>query len=135
MQALLHGMVGVGILGLLAKLHKWDDSAMFFDGSSLCAYVFGVAVYGTVIIPSLRTIVVPAASDTVGDRIEAMRVLSAANVIIGVCLFGVLFLQVSERERKKGRIPGSLSFSRAGRSTHDGLMRRRTKKRRMSRIV
>lgn len=28
-------MVGVGIIGLVSKLHKWDDSAMFFDGSCL----------------------------------------------------------------------------------------------------
>lgn len=35
--ALLHGVIGVGILALLAKIHAWDDSAMFFDGSSLGA--------------------------------------------------------------------------------------------------
>lgn len=34
-QALLHGMMGFGIIGLVSKLHRWDDSAMFFDGSSL----------------------------------------------------------------------------------------------------
>ncbi|KAJ3001098.1 hypothetical protein NUW54_g6645 [Trametes sanguinea] len=34
-QALLHSVMGVGLLGLVGKLHKWDDSAMFFDGSSL----------------------------------------------------------------------------------------------------
>jgi hypothetical protein len=28
-------MGGVGIIGLISKLHKWDDSAMFFDGSCL----------------------------------------------------------------------------------------------------
>ncbi len=38
-QGLLHSIVGVGLLGLLGKLHKWDDSAMFFDGSSLGAYL------------------------------------------------------------------------------------------------
>jgi hypothetical protein len=27
--------MGVGILGLVAKLHKYDESAIFFDGSSL----------------------------------------------------------------------------------------------------
>lgn len=39
-QALLHAMMGMGILGLLTKLHTWDDSAMFFDGSSLGALHF-----------------------------------------------------------------------------------------------
>jgi hypothetical protein len=31
-------MVGVGLIGFLSKLHKWDESAMFFDGSSLGAF-------------------------------------------------------------------------------------------------
>lgn len=35
LQNLLHGVAAVGILSLIAKLHKWDESAMFFDGSSL----------------------------------------------------------------------------------------------------
>jgi len=34
-KALLHGMVGVGVLALVAKLFRWDDSAMFFDGTSI----------------------------------------------------------------------------------------------------
>jgi hypothetical protein len=124
-------MVGVGLLGLLSKLHKWDDSAMFFDGTSLGkkkffldwsmarslenleltgpslsppsvlsrillgVYVFGVAIYISVIIPMLQTIVDPTVMDTKADRTEAMRVLSAANIIIMVCLFGILALQVS----------------------------------------
>ena len=33
-------MMGVGLVGLLAKMFKWDDSAMFFDGSSLGALPF-----------------------------------------------------------------------------------------------
>jgi hypothetical protein len=28
-------MMGIGIACLLGKLHKWDDSAIWFDGSSL----------------------------------------------------------------------------------------------------
>lgn len=28
-------MVGVGIIGIISKLHQWDESAQFFDGSSL----------------------------------------------------------------------------------------------------
>ncbi|KAJ7281747.1 ER membrane protein SH3-domain-containing protein [Mycena rebaudengoi] len=58
-KAMLHGMVGVLFLGLMSKLHDWDDSAMFFDGSSIGAVVFGFAVYMTVVIPTLRTIVTP----------------------------------------------------------------------------
>lgn len=34
-QTLLHTLVGIGLAGLIGKLHKWDESAIFFDGSSL----------------------------------------------------------------------------------------------------
>lgn len=34
-KAMLHGMIGVGILGLGSKLATWTESAMFFDGSAL----------------------------------------------------------------------------------------------------
>ncbi|KAF8972614.1 Shr3 amino acid permease chaperone [Flammula alnicola] len=82
-KALLHGMVGVGLIGLLSKLFQWDESAMFFDGSSLAVYVFGIAVYLTVTIQSLRTIVSPIKEvDEREDQIMAMRVLAAGNTII-----------------------------------------------------
>lgn len=104
-------MIGFGILGLVSKLHKWDESAMLFDGSSLgpfprlvrkvkltrlvpVAFVVGVAVYTTVTIPTLRTIVTPLEEDTRLERVEAMRVLSAGNVIIAGCLGAILLLQV-----------------------------------------
>ncbi|KAJ7623405.1 Shr3 amino acid permease chaperone [Roridomyces roridus] len=92
-KALLHGMVGVVLLGLVAKLHAWDDSAMFFDGSSLAVTVFAFAVYMTVVIPTLRTIVTPTAEDTRKDRVEALTLLSAGNIIIMACLGLVLLLQ------------------------------------------
>jgi hypothetical protein len=34
-QSLLHGMMGLGVLSLASKLHKWSDLAMYFDGTSL----------------------------------------------------------------------------------------------------
>ncbi len=120
-QALLHALIGIGILGMVSKLHKWDESAMFFDGSSLgtfppitpvlpfglltvqksippiAAYVFGVAVYITVTIPALRTIVTPIKEETREVQLEALSVLSAGNLIIVACLLGVLLLQVREK--------------------------------------
>jgi hypothetical protein len=33
-------LVGVGLIGLVAKLHKWDESALFFDGTCLGAFNF-----------------------------------------------------------------------------------------------
>ena len=63
---------------------------------SLAAYMFGVVVYLTVTINSLRTIVNPVENvDTREDRVEAMRILSAGNVIIVACLGLILALQVS----------------------------------------
>ena len=41
-QALLHAMMGIGILALVGKLHKWDESAVFFDGCSLGALFFSL---------------------------------------------------------------------------------------------
>ncbi|KAJ7224516.1 Shr3 amino acid permease chaperone [Mycena pura] len=100
-KAMLHGMIGVVLLGLIAKLHAWDDSAMFFDGSSIAVVVFGLAVYVTVVVPMLRTIVTPLEEETRGDRVEAMTVLSAANVIIMVCLGLVLLLQGGQEYAKR----------------------------------
>ncbi|KAF5369211.1 hypothetical protein D9757_010034 [Collybiopsis confluens] len=94
-KALLHGMIGVGVLGLASKLNQWDDSALFFDGSSLGVYIFAIAVYVAVIVPTLKTVVVPLEEEMLADRIEAVRVLSAANVIIMICLGLILALQAS----------------------------------------
>ncbi|KAL0573818.1 Protein csh3 [Marasmius crinis-equi] len=92
-KALLHGMMGVGMTGLVSKLHKWDESAMFFDGTSLGIYVFAMVVYITVIVPMLGTTVSPAEITTQPERVEALRVLSAANVIVVICLGAILTLQ------------------------------------------
>ena len=35
----MHAIMGMGIIGLVGKVHKWDESAMFFDGSSLGAFL------------------------------------------------------------------------------------------------
>ncbi|KAG5645734.1 hypothetical protein DXG03_005430 [Asterophora parasitica] len=83
-KALLHGMVGVGLVGLLSKLHKWDESAMFFDGSCLAAYTFSIAIYITVTIPALQATVTPLEAvenrqEAFEDRVQALRVLSAGN--------------------------------------------------------
>ncbi|KZP26659.1 hypothetical protein FIBSPDRAFT_854713 [Athelia psychrophila] len=101
-RALLHGMIGVAFLALLAKIHAWDESAMFFDGSSLIGYIFALAVYATVCIPALRTVVEPVKGvDSREDQIEAMRVLGAGNTIIIVLLIGVLLLQGGEEYARR----------------------------------
>ncbi|KII85800.1 hypothetical protein PLICRDRAFT_44206 [Plicaturopsis crispa FD-325 SS-3] len=101
-KALLHGVAGIGVIGLTTKVIQWDESAMFFDGSSLAGYIFGIAVYVAVTIPSLRTIVDPVPDvDTRNDQIEAMRVLAAGNTIIAVLLGAILALQAGQEYAKR----------------------------------
>jgi len=96
-KAFLHAVMGIGIIGLVGKIHKWDDSAMFFDGSSLAAYIFAIAVYLSVDVPASRTIATPVPGvDTREDQIEALRILSAGNVIMIVLLGAILALQAGE---------------------------------------
>ncbi|KAI0296013.1 hypothetical protein BC826DRAFT_1006727 [Russula brevipes] len=98
--ALLHGLIGVGVVAMITKIHRWDESAMFFDGGSLAAFVFATAMYITVTVPTIRTVVTPVEGvDTREDQIEALRVLSAGNALIMVLLGGVLALQVREIRR------------------------------------
>ncbi|KAJ8591793.1 hypothetical protein M405DRAFT_813815 [Rhizopogon salebrosus TDB-379] len=103
-KALLHGFMGFGILGLVAKLQVWDESAIFFDGSSLAAYVFAISVYLAVTVPNLRTVVTPADVDTRVDRIEALRILSAGNTIIMVILGAILVLQGGQEYARRAEM-------------------------------
>ncbi|TEB36478.1 Shr3 amino acid permease chaperone [Coprinellus micaceus] len=101
-KALLHGMMGVGLLAGVYKLNVWDESAMFFDGSSLAAYVFAIVVYLSVVIPGLRTVADPVKDvDTKEDQIEALRVASAGNIIMIACLTLVLLLQAGQEYARR----------------------------------
>ncbi|KAG6333542.1 hypothetical protein ID866_5553 [Astraeus odoratus] len=112
-KALLHGLMGVGILGLIAKLHAWTDSAILFDGSSLAGFIFAVAVYLTVTIPGLRTIVTPTEVDTRADRIEAMRVLAAGNTIMMVVLGAILALQGGQEYARRVELKEAAAVEKA----------------------
>lgn len=112
---MMHTIMGVGLIGLVGKISKWDESAMFFDGSSmgkkgchirhLCltelfvaAFVFGIIIYLTVTVPGLRTVVLPPTNpEEEADKLEALRVMCAGNVLVGLCLIGVLCMQVGDR--------------------------------------
>ncbi|KAI0272661.1 Shr3 amino acid permease chaperone [Gloeopeniophorella convolvens] len=93
-KALLHGLMGIGVVTIIAKIHRWDESAMFFDGGSLVAFIFAIAMYTTVTIPAIQTVVAPVEGvDTRQDQVEAMRVLSAGNTLMMALLGGILALQ------------------------------------------
>jgi hypothetical protein len=81
-------------------------------------YILCISIYITVTIPALRTIVTPLEGvETYEDRIEAMRVLSAGNVLIMVGLGSVLVLQVSDNSPWK-YFP-AFTCNRRGRNMRD----------------
>lgn len=55
-SALLHGMMGLGIIGLVAKLHRWNEMAKYFDGGSLALFMGAICMYLGVAVPNLRLI-------------------------------------------------------------------------------
>lgn len=85
------------------------------------AYVFSIAVYITVTIPALRTIVEPLEDDTRGDRLDAMRILSAGNIIIMLLLGAILTLQVRRKYSTRTQPPLLIYFSRPVKSMPGGL--------------
>ncbi|TFY80954.1 hypothetical protein EWM64_g3059 [Hericium alpestre] len=101
-KALLHGMMGVTVLALIGKVHKWDESAMFFDGGSLVIFIFCISVYTAVVVPALRTVVTPIQGiDTRDDQIEAMSIASAGNTIIIILLGAILALQAGQEYARR----------------------------------
>ncbi|KAN0088558.1 Shr3 amino acid permease chaperone [Tylopilus felleus] len=120
-KALLHGFIGVGLTGLVAKLLQWDESAIFFDGTSLAAYLFAISVYLAVTIQCLRTIVTPTEGDSMDDRVEAMRILSAGNTIMMLVLGAILGLQEYARriEQKELARVAKAEKEEAARSTSE----------------
>jgi len=111
-KALMHAIMGVGIIGLVGKLVKMDESAKWFDGSSLAAYIFALSVYLSVGLPASRTIATPVEGvDTREDQIEALRLLSAGNTIIIALLGGVLFLQAGEEYARRAEAKEQARFA------------------------
>ncbi|GJE91092.1 Shr3 amino acid permease chaperone [Phanerochaete sordida] len=117
-KALMHAIMGVGIIGLVGKLVKMDESAKWFDGSSLVAYIFALSVYLSVGLPASRTIATPVEGvDTREDQIEALRLLSAGNTIIIALLGGVLFLQAGEEYARRAEAKELARFAELKKET------------------
>lgn len=64
-------------------------------------YVGSIAMYISVAIPSIRTVVEPLPDDTPQDREDALSVLGAANVLIALLLIGILGLQGGQEYAKR----------------------------------
>ncbi|EKD04447.1 hypothetical protein A1Q2_01223 [Trichosporon asahii var. asahii CBS 8904] len=109
-KALFHAVLALPLLTLLFKLHKWNESAKFFDGSAIALQLAVVVLYLSVHIQSLRTFLPDAKSTwtllpqpppltepiTEDDKIEAVRVLAAGNALVGILLIGVLGMQIGQ---------------------------------------
>jgi hypothetical protein len=103
--------MGIGIICLLGKLHKWDESAVWFDGSSLgmtkptwvrpvstnyilaAVFVFAIGVYLSVTIPALKAVVNPAEADSELAFDQNLGLLGAGNTIIAGLLVLILVMQ------------------------------------------
>ncbi|OCF34877.1 hypothetical protein I316_03424 [Kwoniella heveanensis BCC8398] len=116
-KALFHVALGLPLIALLIKLHKWTESAMFFDGSCIVMHLATVILYLTVHIHSLRTFlpestttttfsILPpppprAVPPTADEKVEAVRVLSAANALVGLLTVGVMGMQIGQEYARR----------------------------------
>ncbi|KAL7007241.1 hypothetical protein EMMF5_003080 [Cystobasidiomycetes sp. EMM_F5] len=124
--ALLHAMIGVGLLSLCTKFARWEETNLFFDGSSIALMIAAVGMYASVSIPNLRILArqpIQQQQNTLGGRLRAflsqpmatpeeaaevpeplsdiMRfettsLLCAANNLIIAALVGVLMFQAAQ---------------------------------------
>ena len=82
-KALLHGIVILGLVGLIGKLHKWDESAVFFDGSSLGTFCLHFLPY-----PRIRLRDFPALA-TVACACHLPRVLGRSETPTAAYIFAL----------------------------------------------
>lgn len=124
--ALFHAVMGLGLIGILAKMHRWTENDRYFGlgsvGMSMAhpALYFGsMLMYLTVTLPNLRALANPkdeyyvirgvyeASSHRLEEgnggiplnqreRVSLVQVIAATNVIIAALLLGVLLLQGGE---------------------------------------
>ncbi|WRT63207.1 uncharacterized protein IL334_000110 [Kwoniella shivajii] len=116
-KALFHVALGLPLVALLVKLHKWNESAMFFDGSSIAMHTATIVLYLTVHIQSLRTFLPESTTTTTysilpvpppreiapteSEKVEAVRVLSAANALVGLLTVGVIGMQIGQEYARR----------------------------------
>ncbi|RSH83991.1 hypothetical protein EHS25_005236 [Saitozyma podzolica] len=91
-KALFHVALALPMLALIFKLNRWTESAMFFDGSGVVMHLATIVLYLTVHIQSLRTF---------PERTEAVRVLAAANALVGLLTLGVIGMQVGQEYARR----------------------------------
>ncbi|WFD35860.1 Protein csh3 [Malassezia cuniculi] len=113
----LHGVIGLGIIGIASKLHRWTETDLYFGLGSMILFVGATIMYIAVIWPNLRALANPTEAGyivkavfetelernsnsfpplTFHERLSVVQVVSATNIIIAALLFGVLLLQIGQ---------------------------------------
>lgn len=89
-----HIVLGLGLVGFVAKLYKPSESNKLFDGGSLVLFMAGVVIYLT----NIRTGFASVLSGDWGevDETTGINVIAASQVIIAFTLLGVLGLQLGQ---------------------------------------
>ncbi|KAL4402278.1 Protein Csh3 [Malassezia pachydermatis] len=118
-KALIHAIIGLGMIGIVAKIVRWQENDKYFGSISLLLYFVSVLMYIGVNIPNMRALKYPdemrivhrAVFDAEAYRkvenydfkplseretTSVVQVISATNVIITVLLAGVLLMQIGE---------------------------------------
>ncbi|KAE8231369.1 hypothetical protein CF326_g3616 [Tilletia indica] len=80
-HALLHGMVSLGLVGLLAKLHRWSEVAKYYDGGSLALFVSAICMYLGVVLPNVRLLSDPGNTVLLGRSSVITQRRMAADAI------------------------------------------------------
>lgn len=88
---ILHGVMGLGLLGSFIKLYKPLEDSKYFEYGSLGLFMAGIIIYLT----NLRIGVNSCLTGQWGevDQNTGISVMAASTVMIVVVLFGVLVLQ------------------------------------------
>ncbi|CAD6564376.1 MAG: hypothetical protein TREMPRED_004966 [Tremellales sp. Tagirdzhanova-0007] len=99
--ALFHVALGLPMVALLIKLNRWTESAMFFDGSCIALHLATIILYLSVHIQSLRTFPPRETPPTEEERVEAVRVLAAANALVGILTLGIIGMQMGQEYARR----------------------------------
>ncbi|WFD45341.1 Protein csh3 [Malassezia psittaci] len=117
--ALFHAVIGLGLLGILTKMHRWTENDQYFGLGSVALYVGALVMYLCITLPNLRALAYPndpyyiirgvfEASPTrlqegnesmpliQREQISLVQVMAATNVINAALLAGVLLFQGGE---------------------------------------
>lgn len=118
-KALIHAVMGLGLVGIVTKIVRWQENDKYFGSASLALYFGSILMYISISIPNMRVLARPddmpivhrAVFDadafrkvedyefkplSLRETTSVVQVLGATNVIITALLSGVLLMQAGE---------------------------------------